>query len=271
MVSTASLRLPPSANLLGAGDPAPVTVHHHGRRRPAVVVCDHASNAIPARLGRLGLDDGALARHIAWDIGARPLADSLARRLGLPCVLAGYSRLVVDCNREPLSEASMLAFSDGDMIPGNMGLTPIDHALRIREIFEPYHAAIGAELLATGCSAPALIAVHSFTPSMNGFARLWHCGVLWDRDSRLAVPLLAALRAEPGLVVGDNQPYSGRDPSDYTVSRHAKVRGWPHVCIEVRQDLLADTAGVERWAERLGSSLAPLLDERTLYVPWEVK
>jgi predicted N-formylglutamate amidohydrolase len=234
-----------------------------------VVVCDHASNAIPARLERLGLDDSALARHIAWDIGAGALADALARRLALPCVLAGYSRLVVDCNREPLGEASMLAFSDGDMIPGNVGLTPVDHALRIHEIFEPYHAAVAAELLATGCAAPALITVHSFTPTMNGFDRPWHCGVLWDRDPRLPQPLIAALRREPGLLIGDNQPYSGRDPSDYTVSRHAKVRGWPHVCIELRQDLLGDAAGVDAWAERLARALAPLLDDAALYAPWE--
>jgi predicted N-formylglutamate amidohydrolase len=271
VVSTASLQLPPSANLLEAEDPAPVMVHHHGRLRPAVVVCDHASNAIPARLGRLGLDDRALARHIAWDIGAGALANALARRLGLPCVLAGYSRLVIDCNREPFSEASVLSYSDGDIVPGNIERTPVDHALRVDEIFEPYHAAIDAELLASGSNAPVLIAVHSFTPSMNGFDRPWHCGVLWDHDSRLAAPLLAALRADAELVVGDNQPYSGRDPSDYTVSRHAKARGWPHVCIEVRQDLLADAAGVERWAERLGCALAPLLDDRTLYAPREAR
>lgn len=186
-------------------------------------------------------------------------------------MLAGYSRLVVDCNSEPLSAASMLECSDGDAVPGNVGLSPFERALRLHEIFEPYHGAVAENLLATGCAAPALIAVHRFTPRMNGVDRPWHCGVLWDRDSRLAGPLLAALRAERGLNVGDKQPYSGRNPSDYTVARHAKSRGCPHVCIEVRQDLLADSCGVQQWAERLAHALAARLDEAALYAVLEAR
>lgn len=165
----------------------------------------------------------------------------------------------------------MLAYSDGEMIPGNIGLTASDRALRIAEIFAPYHHAVSAELLASGCAAPALIAVHSFTPKMNGVSRPWHCGVLWDRDPRLPRPLLDALRAEPGLRVGDNQPYSGRGPANYTVSRHAASLGRPHVCLEVRQDLLGDATGVAQWAERLARLLAPLLDDAKLYAPWEAR
>lgn len=239
-----------------------------GRSRPAVVVCDHASNAVPLALGSLGLDPVVLARHVAWDIGAGPLAEALARRLRLPCVLAGYSRLVVDCNRDPASAASMLALSDGDRIPGNEAISPADRAARIAEIFEPYHAAVTATLAAMQHACPALVAVHSFTPVMQGLARPWHCGVLWNKDSRLPLAVLAALRAEPGLLVGDNEPYSGRDPSDYTVSRHAAAFGRPHICLEIRQDLLADSPGVEAWASRLERVLAPLLDDPALYAPW---
>jgi predicted N-formylglutamate amidohydrolase len=262
------LPIEPVPTLLGPLDPPAVTVRDFGQRRPAVVVGDHASNAVPRSLAALGLTAAVLARHVAWDIGAGALSEALAERLGLTCVLAGYSRLVVDCNRDPAGAASMLATSDGVRIPGNQSLSAADRAARLTEIFEPYQAAVTAALAAAQSPYPALIAVHSFTPVMQGRARPWHCGVLWDRDPRLPMAVLAALRAEPGLVVGDNEPYSGRDPSDYTVSRHAGARGRPHVCLEIRQDLLADARGVAEWADRLARVLAPLLDDPALYAPW---
>ncbi len=245
-----------------------MTVRDFGRRRPAVVVCDHASNAVPQSLAELGVEPRVLARHVAWDIGAGALASALAERLGLPCVLAGFSRLVVDCNRDPLRPDSMLANSDGERIPGNEAISPTQRAARLAEIFDPFQAAVAAALAGASSPYPALLAVHSFTPVMQGRARPWHCGVLWDRDPRLPVAVLAALRAEPGLVVGDNEPYSGRDPSDYTVGRHAGTHGRPHVCLEIRQDLLADERGVAEWADRLARVLAPLLDDPALYAPW---
>lgn len=258
----------PVPTLLGPLDPPAVTVRDFGQRRPAVIVCDHASNAVPRSLAALGLPAAALGRHIAWDIGAGALSDALAERLGLTCVRAGYSRLVVDCNRDPRRPASMLATSDGERIPGNESISAAQRTARLTEIFEPYQAAVTAALEATRSPYPALIAVHSFTPVMQGRARPWHCGVLWDRDPRLPVAVLAALRSERGLVVGDNEPYSGRDPSDYTVSRHAGACGRPHVCLEIRQDLLADERGVSEWAGRLARVLAPLLDDPALYAPW---
>ena len=201
----------------------------------------------------------------------RSLRSPLSQRLHLPLVSGGYSRLVVDCNRDPASDASMLPVSDGHTVPGNVDLTAADRAARVHAIFDPYHAAIESELAATACDAPALIAVHSFTPVMRGVARPWHCGILWDRDGRLPLPMLEALRAEPGLVVGDNEPYSGRDPSDYTVGVHGEAHGRPHVCIEVRQDLLQNEAGVHAWGERLARVLAPLLADPSLYRRFEVR
>lgn len=261
---------PGAATLLGAGDPPPFTRQLYGRRLPVVIACDHASARIPAALGDLGLGAAQRARHIAWDIGAGALAQALARRLGVAVVAGGYSRLVIDCNRSLDDPTSIVEASDGDRVPGNVGLDAAARAARAREIFAPYHAALAAELEAAAAAAgpgvaPALVAVHSFTDVFGGRARPWHCGILWDRDPRLAVPLLAALRAEPGLCVGDNEPYSGRHPADYTVDHHGERHGRAHVCIEVRQDLLADAAGVEAWGERLARHLLPLLSDASLY------
>ncbi|MCS6948341.1 MAG: N-formylglutamate amidohydrolase [Steroidobacteraceae bacterium] len=257
------------AQPLGAIELTPVRVLQPAAPRwPALIVCDHASNKIPAPLGHLGLPRTDLERHIAWDIGAAALALSLAQRLQLPCVQSGYSRLVIDCNRSLDDPSSILTHSDGTDIPGNRNLSDAERQLRAALIFEPYHAAIEREmtrLAAGGAVTPALIAVHSFTPVLAGRERPWHCGVLWDTDGRIALPLLAALRRDPNLQVGDNEPYSGRHPSDYTVAVHAERFGRPHVCIEVRQDLLLDDAGVDGWSQRLAEALAAVLSDDSLY------
>jgi predicted N-formylglutamate amidohydrolase len=253
--------------LLRVDDPPPFVRRQYGRRLPVVIACDHASARIPAALADLGLGPAQRARHIAWDIGAGALAAALARRLGVAMVAGGYSRLVIDCNRRLDDPTSIVEVSDGDRVPGNVGLGAAARGARAREIFAPYHAALAAELAAAAGPGvvPALVAIHSFTDVFGGRARPWHCGILWDRDPRLALPLLAALRREPGLVVGDNEPYSGRHPADFTVDHHGERHGRPHVCIEVRQDLLADDAGIEAWGERLARHLAPLLSDPQLY------
>jgi predicted N-formylglutamate amidohydrolase len=248
-------------------DPPPFTVESHGARWPALFVCDHASNRIPRALANLGVPESALQQHIAWDIGAADLVRALASRLELPAVLAGYSRLVIDCNRHLEDPSSIVAESDGIAVPGNRGLSVAQRDARARAFFWPYHRAIDevlADIQQRG-PVPALVAVHSFTPKMLGSFRPWHCGILWDRDPRLALPLLEALSRESGLVVGNNEPYSGRHPADYTVDVHAENRGWPHVCIEIRQDLIASAKGVADWAERLGRVLSPLLGHSGLY------
>jgi predicted N-formylglutamate amidohydrolase len=256
--------------LLRAGDPPPVTLHRHGARSPALVVCDHASPEVPSALGRLGVAEADLARHIAWDIGAGRLALALARRLGVDAVLAGYSRLVIDCNRDPARPGSIVEASDGTVVPGNVGLPAAAREARIAAIFEPYHAAIAGELdVRRGLApAPALIAVHSFTDRLGGRTRPWHCGVLWGDDDRLARPLIRSLRDEAGIEVGDNEPYSGRDPDNFTVDHHARAAGLPYACIEVRQDLLVDATGIETWAERLAAALREPLADPLLYRPW---
>jgi len=276
-VPTDAARAPhrPSADtrprLLGRNDPPPFEVHHRGGRAPVLIVCDHASRAIPESLARLGLPDEATWRHIAWDIGAAELARALSTRLDAPAVLAGYSRLVVDCNRRLEDPSCFVAVGDGQRIPGNERLTDLDKRERAAACYEPYHKAIAtrlAEWQHTG-TVPALIAVHSFTPVLGTEPRPWNVGILWDSDPRLAVPLLARLRALKGLAVGDNQPYSGRHPSDYTVDHHAESAGLPHVCLEIRQDELLTPAGIARWAEVLGTILADLLADPALYAVWQ--
>lgn len=259
---TQTLALPA---LLGPADPAPFVVLGEHGRAPALVVCDHASRAFPRSLDRLGLPELATWQHIAWDIGAGELARGLAHALDAPAVLAGYSRLVVDCNRSPDDADWCRVESDGRAIPGNRGLDGDARRGRLGAIFEPYHGGIEAMLRGFHARAvvPMLIAVHSFAPRLGnaGAERPWHVGVLWDSDETNARRLLAGLRAQPGLVVGDNEPYSGKHPANYTIDRHARATGLPHVCIEVRQDLLESPAGVERWVRLLTRVLGGMLAE----------
>jgi predicted N-formylglutamate amidohydrolase len=255
----------PEPALLGPDDPAPL--ERCAGDAPVLITCDHASRAVPRALDGLGLAPELLAQHIGWDIGAAAVARRLAHALGAPAVLAGYSRLVIDCNRDPADASSIPESSDGVSVPGNQGLSPAARAARRAACFDPYHQAIAAHLealLAAG-RVPALLSIHSFTPLMAGFARPWHVGVLWDADRRIPVPLLEALGAEPDLVVGDNEPYSAREPAGYTVRHHAVARGLPHVAIELRQDLVAADAGAEAWAARLARVLAPILARREIY------
>ena len=253
--------------LLGPGDPPAVEVFNEEGKAPVLATCDHAGNRVPEALRKLGLSDAELKRHIASDIGAAGVTRLLARKLDAQAILAGYSRLVVDCNRDIADATSMPALSDGVRVPGNEGLGEAARHQRIEALFRPYHRAIAQALdrFVAHAVHPAVLSIHSFTPVMNGIARPWHIGVLWDKDPRIPVPLLAALRREPGLVVGDNEPYSAREPAGFTVRTHAVGRGLPHVAVEIRQDLIADAAGEREWADRLAHTLTPLLEDPALY------
>ena len=151
-------------------------------------------------------------------------------------------------------------------MPGNRRLPAGERELRAARYFWPYHRAVEveAERLGAQGAVPAIIPMHSFTPFMNGVARPWHVGVLWNEDARLAGPLIAALSAEPALVVGDNEPYSGSEPESYTLATHGAAQGRPHVEIEIRQDEIDTAAGAARWAELLGRVLGKLLADRAL-------
>jgi len=239
--------------LLGADEPPAFEVAGANSRSPFVVLCDHASARIPRKLEKLGLPDSELERHIAWDIGAAGLARKLAALLDGWLVLQNYSRLVIDCNRRLERPDSVAQKSEDTTIPGNLALAPGAAARRAREIFEPYHARIRRELdeRAAAGRASILLFVHTFTPVFRGVARSVHAGVLYHRDTRLALPVLTALRREPGLEIGDNQPYAATALTDYGIIVHAEERGLPPIELEVRQDLVSDDAGQAAWAERL--------------------
>jgi predicted N-formylglutamate amidohydrolase len=236
-------------------------------RLPVLFVCDHASNIIPGALAGLGLGSAELDKHIAWDIGAGNVAVALAAHFHVPVVLAATSRLVVDCNRNLDDPTAFPIISDGAAVPGNVGLDEAARQARADTYYWPYHHAIRDKLreLESLAAAPALIAVHSFTPTMDGEGRPWHIGALWDKDPRIAVPLINALRSRGGLVVGDNEPYSGRHPADFTLDHHAEAEGLPHLGIEIRQDLIDTPAGVAEYAQILADRLGPILEDRQLY------
>jgi predicted N-formylglutamate amidohydrolase len=256
-------------DLLVAGDPPPFEVVNPDGRARLVLFSDHAGRAIPQKLGTLGLEQAALDQHIGWDIGIAKLARALAAALDAPAVLAGYSRLVIDCNRRLDDPTSIAQESDRIRVPGNRGLSAEERKARADALFRPYHAAIRDVIAAKRKAGPdpAILSLHSFTPRMNGFARPWHVGVLWNRDPRLPVPLMARLMQEPGLVVGDNEPYSGKDEHGYSVIAHAETQGLPHVLIEMRQDLIGDDAGVAHWAELLVRVLKHVLGDDRVYQP----
>jgi predicted N-formylglutamate amidohydrolase len=249
--------------LLAADDPAPVTVSLEDGQSPFLIVVDHAGNAMPRALGRLGVAEADCARHIALDIGVAAVAHVMAEALDATLVQQNYSRLVIDCNRAPGWETSIPVISERTPIPGNIGLSEAHKSARAREIFQPYHDRIAAELdRRRDAGRPvALIAMHSFTPVFMGVRRPWHAGVLYNRDRRYAEILIALLKQEDGLVVGDNEPYSVSDATDYTIPAHGERRGLVHIEIEIRQDLIADETGQRAWGARL-ARLLPQAHER---------
>ena len=214
-----------------------------------LLLCDHASNAIPQGWGTLGLPPGRLQEHIAWDIGAAAVTRRLARMLGAPALLSGYSRLFIDCNRALGTANSIPEESDGIVVPANKALAATERERRAEVSFLPYHRELTRRLDAL--HGPFVVAMHSCTPVFAGEARPWHVGVLWRRDEASAQRLISALQRDNSLCVGENQPYSAHDTPGYTVADVLEPRGLRHVIIEIRQDLIATEDGVVEWSERL--------------------
>lgn len=233
-----------------------------------VLCCDHASNRIPDSLENLGLTEDQLNEHIAWDIGAAQLTTRLAKKLDCTAILNNYSRLVVDCNRYLSDPSAFAQKTDQIVVPGNVELNELDKATRAEAIYYRYHREIRKELesrIHTN-SAPVLISIHSFTPQLRGQAkRDFHVGVLWDKDGRIPLPLLKKLRMDNDLIVGDNQPYSGKDMADYTIDHHAEAKGLAHVSIEIRQDLISHESGLNTWVDRLSEAFYSIFADKSVF------
>jgi len=260
-----------AARLLAADEPAPVLLHPAGadpsgwavRGGPFLLAADHAGCRVPRALDNLGLPDHELARHIGWDIGIWGTTTRLADALGTLAIGQRFSRLVIDCNRNPAWPSAIPEISESTAVPGNVGLTAAQRETRISEVHAPYHAALAATVAARrAATLPLLfVAMHSFTPVYKDVARPWHAGVLFDAADDRSLPLahimLDLLRAEPGLVVGANEPYVLNSSSDHSVPTHAQANNVPYLELEIRQDLIATEVGEAEWATRL-ARLLPL-------------
>jgi predicted N-formylglutamate amidohydrolase len=225
-----------------------------------IVLCDHASNAMPPEYQHLGMPDAELQRHIAYDIGAADMARTLAAAFDAPALLTQFSRLLIDPNRGEDDPTLVMRLSDGAIVPGNARVDKAEVTRRINRFYRPYDHAISetiAAALATG-TRPVILAIHSFTPFWRGVPRPWHVGILWAQDGRLSQPLIAALQESGDLVVGDNEPYHGALKGD-VIDRHALANGLSNTLIEVRQDLIATPETAAAWGRRLADVLRPLL------------
>jgi predicted N-formylglutamate amidohydrolase len=237
-------------------------------RSGLLLIADHAGRRIPPPHGTLGLPASELERHIAHDIGIEALTRALARRLAAPAVMARFSRLFIDANRGEDDPTLIRSIYDRTIIPGNIGLGAAERAARITGWHRCYQDAVTANVDACWQAAgapPLIVSLHSFTPQLAGGAlRPWHVGLLADADRRATDLLLARLRAEDGLIIGDNEPYDGALKGD-TLYQQASRRGIAHLLIELRQDLIADARGAEDWAARLAPHLAVLAAEPDLH------
>jgi predicted N-formylglutamate amidohydrolase len=247
-----------TSTLLLPDEPAAFELFNEQGKSNLVLVCDHASNRVPACLNTLGLSDAQLADHIGWDPGAAAVARLLAQDLDAPLLLSGYSRLVIDCNRPLASDELIPVQSAGIVIPGNQNLSAYERADRIQNLFIPYHDAIEAlldsRLLRNPQHPIIFLSIHSFTPFLFNKQRPWHIGVSHKSDDRFAKHLYNALVKQGDIIVGLNEPYPIEDAFDYSIPTHGEARGLPCAMIEIRQDGLTTQTGIERWARRIASA-----------------
>ncbi len=230
-----------------------------------ILICDHAENTLPAEYGSLGLPETELQRHIAYDIGAKGVVERLSALLDVPAVLSRFSRLLIDPNRGIDDPTLIMRLSDGAIVPGNRSLTPEEREKRIAQWFRPYHEAIDRVIDEARAHHPhpVLLSIHSFTEVWRGAIRPWQIGILWDADDRVAGPLIDTFVSEGDLLVGNNEPYSGKLKGD-CMWTHGTQRGLPHALIELRQDLIRDEAGQKYWAQRIAGVMCKIRNRRGL-------
>ena len=247
--------------LLGSKDPAPFSVFNADGSSNLLFTSYHNGSAIPKKLKNLGVPSNELRRHVAYDIGIDAVAHALSARFNATLIVANYSRLVIDCNRYPGAAGSIPSVSDNTVVPRNKTLSDDDIKYRKNEIFDVYHSSIGKQIsvMRSKNKNPILISLHSFTPVIGGQFRPWEIGILWKDDRRLSAPLIKKLREQKELNIGDNKPYSGREPAGYTLDYHVEPLSLPSVAVEFRQDLIEFESGAVRWANIFGDALDHVL------------
>lgn len=228
-------------------------------------LCDHAANALPKAYGTLGLAKEQLDRHIAYDIGAAWITRQLARSFAAPAVLSRFSRLLIDPNRGADDPTLVMQIADGAVVPGNAKISADEIERRLVKYWQPYRAAISVmiEAMRDKGPPPAIISIHTFTPSWRGRPRRWEVAILWDSDPRLAKPFIAALN-KGGLCTGDNEPYDGALAGD-TLNAEVTRRGLAGLLIETRQDLVSTEVTANRWADQLAAALRPVLAQPEIH------
>lgn len=230
------------------------------RQAPALVLtCEHAGNRIPKEHAALfaGAAD-VLASHRGWDPGALPLATQMAKQLRRPLLSTTWSRLLVEANRSAHRPKIWSSFT--------ANLPEPERARILARYWQPHRQAVEeAVRTAIGKHGSVVhVAVHSFTPELDGVVRNADVAFLYD-SSRRPEALFARgwgerLRATlPDLRVRYNYPYRGDTDGLPTALRklHAanRYRGYE---LEVNQALLA-TPGWRRVGDALAATLAAML------------
>lgn len=223
-----------------------------------LLVCEHASNRLPAALGDLGLSAEALRSHIAWDPGAFSVALKLSRRLDSPLVAARFSRLAYDCNRPPEAPDAIAEQSEVYRVHGNVGLNAFERAARAEALYAPFRSLLSGTIAKR--SSPVIVTVHSFTPVYRGVRREVELGVLHDADARLADAVLALAPGATGMNTARNQPYGPLDGVTHTLREHALPAGLLNVMLEIRNDLISDEASCTAVAATLAEVLTAAVD-----------
>ena len=209
-----------------------------GERTPVVLLCEHASEALPEPWSWSQADQRLRGTHWAIDIGVAELCRELVHELGCSALLARFTRLLIDANR-PLSASTLMrTMADGNVVALNQNVDSDDRAARIAGYWVPYHTA-ARELVARHDDA-VVIGIHSFTPCYEGETRTMEVGVLFDQDEDFGCWAYEQFKLM-GFKVALNEPYSGRNGLMYSPQHHASEHGRKTVELEIRQDLLGDT------------------------------
>ncbi|MBI0065564.1 N-formylglutamate amidohydrolase [Commensalibacter sp. M0134] len=252
-----------SSSILSVNDPDPVNMINRHSISPFLIICDHAGKFIPEKLNNLGLEPNDLERHIAFDIGIKGVGKKLAKKLNATLILQNYSRLVIDCNRNPNHENLIIKISDKTVIKGNLDLSDEEKKSRVSSIYNSYHACIEQDIerRQNAQISTCLIALHSLTPQMDNIERPWHAGILHDRYPGFGLIFKKYLEQYYEFPIGDNEPYRLNEKNDYSVPCHAFGRKLLYLELEIRQDLIRSEIQQREWADRLAYLLPLTLQE----------